>query len=205
MKTYYKTLIVLLLVLFNTQYIYSQWVQTGALNVTCVRSSLAVSGANLFYAPWGGYGVFLSTNNGTSWTNVSAGLPTSAISFCVSGTNLFAGIYWTQGVWRRPLSEMITSVKEISGKNPQDFSLHQNYPNPFNPSTKIQYSIAERSIVTLKIYDMLGREVADIVNGIKEAGNYEVNFDASKLVSGLYVYTLRAGNFTVSRKMILMK
>ena len=85
------------------------------------------------------------------------------------------------------------------------FELGQNYPNPFNPSTKIDYTISERSAVTLKVYDVLGNEVASLVNATQEAGKHTVNFDASKLSSGLYIYTLSAGNFTSSKKMMLLK
>jgi hypothetical protein len=85
------------------------------------------------------------------------------------------------------------------------FELSQNYPNPFNPSTTINYSLAERSAVTLKVYDVLGNEVATLVNTTKEAGKHSVNFDASRLSSGLYIYTLNTGNFTSSRKMMLLK
>ena len=86
-----------------------------------------------------------------------------------------------------------------------EFNLEQNYPNPFNPSTQINYSLAERSNVTIKVYDVLGNEIATLVNTTQEAGAYDVNFDASKLSSGLYVYTLSAGNFTSSKKMMLLK
>src|SRR5690606_14252386 len=85
------------------------------------------------------------------------------------------------------------------------FDLEQNYPNPFNPSTSIKYSVAERSNVNIKIYDMLGKEVANLVNTVKEAGSHEVSFNASNLASGMYVYTITAGNFTSSKKMMLMK
>jgi hypothetical protein len=86
-----------------------------------------------------------------------------------------------------------------------NFKLEQNYPNPFNPSTKIKYSVAERSNVSIKVFDMLGKEVTTLVNTSKEAGSYEVSFDASNLASGLYVYTINAGNFTSSKKMMLLK
>lgn len=86
-----------------------------------------------------------------------------------------------------------------------DYNLAQNYPNPFNPSTLINYSIPSRSNVTLKIYDMLGREVRTLVNATQEAGSYDVSFNASGLASGLYVYTLEAGSFKISKKMMLMK
>jgi hypothetical protein len=85
------------------------------------------------------------------------------------------------------------------------FNLEQNYPNPFNPSTTINYTLAERSAITLKVYDVLGNEVASLVNTTQEAGKYDVEFDASNLSSGLYIYTLNTGNFTSSRKMMLLK
>lgn len=88
---------------------------------------------------------------------------------------------------------------------PSTFFLNQNYPNPFNPSTSIQYQIAGISQVTLKVYDVLGNEVATLVNEAKPAGSYEVNFNASKLSSGIYFYRLQAGTFLKTKKMILMK
>ena len=86
-----------------------------------------------------------------------------------------------------------------------NFNLEQNYPNPFNPSTTINYTIAERSTVSLKVYDVLGNEVANLVNTTQEAGKYDVTFNASELSSGLYIYTLNTGNFTSSKKMMLLK
>lgn len=85
------------------------------------------------------------------------------------------------------------------------FYLKQNHPNPFNPSTTINYSIGERTNVSIKVYDMLGREVASLVNNVQEAGSYEVNFDAVNLVSGMYIYTIKAGHNTSSKKMMLLK
>ena len=88
---------------------------------------------------------------------------------------------------------------------PLAFQLEQNYPNPFNPSTKISYSIPQEGDVTLKIYDVLGNEVATLVNEEKPAGVYEVEFNAGNLSSGIYLYKLTAGNFIQTRKMILIK
>jgi hypothetical protein len=86
-----------------------------------------------------------------------------------------------------------------------DFKLEQNYPNPFNPSTSIKYSLAEASEVNLRVYDVLGNEVATLVNSAQNAGAYNVTFDASNLASGLYIYTLKTGNFVSSKKMMLLK
>ncbi len=111
----------------------------------------------------------------------------------------------------------VTSVDEINilSNKKQKFSLFQNYPNPFNPSTVIKYSIpssktpirggAGSGLVTLKIYDILGRVVTTLVNERQKPGNYEVQFDASSLASGIYFYQLRAGTFVKSRKMLLLK
>jgi len=107
-----------------------------------------------------------------------------------------------------PLVYTTFNIDVVSAENGQlvnSFELGQNYPNPFNPNTRITYSIAERTNVSLKVYDMLGREVATLVNEVKDAGSYDVNFNASNLASGMYVYTITAGNFTSSKKMMLMK
>lgn len=88
---------------------------------------------------------------------------------------------------------------------PDKFELSQNYPNPFNPSTIIKYSIAKSSVVSLKVFDILGREVRTLVNEYQAPGSYEVKFDASGLASSIYIYTIKAGNLIESRKMILNK
>ena len=98
-----------------------------------------------------------------------------------------------------------TDVKRENDLMPSSFKLSQNYPNPFNPSTTINFAIPMASKVVLKVYDVLGREVATLLDGEKGAGNYQVNFDASKLASGLYIYTINAGSFTSTKKMMLMK
>lgn len=85
------------------------------------------------------------------------------------------------------------------------FDLAQNYPNPFNPTTSISYTVPERTNVTLKVFDVLGREVANLVNGVQEAGSYSLNFDASKLSSGIYLYSISTGKYSATKKMMLMK
>ncbi len=88
---------------------------------------------------------------------------------------------------------------------PDNYSLKQNYPNPFNPSTKISFSLPKAGDVKLIVFDILGREVATLVNGYTGAGNHTVDFNASNLSSGVYLYKIQAGDFTETRKMILMK
>ena len=166
--------------------------------------SLAVSATNVFAGAYSN-GVFLTTDNGTNWIDVNDGFGSSRTISCLAvlGDDLFAGFYNGE-VRRRPLSQMITAVED-QNDIPISFNLSQNYPNPFNPSTKINYSIALSSPVILKIYDVLGNEVATLVNEEKPAGSYEVNFNASQLSSGIYFYKLQAGNFISTKKMILLK
>ncbi|MBK7981738.1 MAG: T9SS type A sorting domain-containing protein [Ignavibacteriae bacterium] len=85
------------------------------------------------------------------------------------------------------------------------FNLEQNYPNPFNPVTQINYSISKQGFVSLKIYNILGSEVENLISENQTAGNYTVTFDASKLASGVYMYKLETENFISTKKMILMK
>ena len=103
------------------------------------------------------------------------------------------------------MNDPATGVDNEDFDIPQTFSLLQNYPNPFNPSTNISYNIPNGSLVTLKVYDILGKEIVTLVNESKQAGSYNVQFDANNLSSGVYFYSIQAGDFFESRKMILMK
>lgn len=106
------------------------------------------------------------------------------------------------------LSGIATPVLSVSDENsalPEEFALRQNYPNPFNPSTTINYQLPKNSLVTLKVFDVLGKEVAELVNEMKDAGYYDVKFDASKLSSGIYFYRITAESFIATKKLLLMK
>lgn len=94
---------------------------------------------------------------------------------------------------------------EVDYSGTLNYSLEQNYPNPFNPSTTIKYSIPQAGIVTIKVCDVLGKETAKVVNKFMEAGNYKINIDAGKLSSGIYFYTITAGSFTKTLKMMVLK
>jgi hypothetical protein len=103
------------------------------------------------------------------------------------------------------LSQNTTGVAEENNSIPYSYSLDQNYPNPFNPSTKITYSVSQESPVTIKVFDLIGQEVAVLVDEVKEPGYYSVTFDALGLSSGIYIYRMRAGDFTSSKKMSILK
>jgi hypothetical protein len=121
------------------------------------------------------------------------------------------GVYRVNAGHKSPLrwdsvlvSINVTDVQDNSS-NPSSYNLFANYPNPFNPSTTIKYSIPEASFTTITIYDALGNEVSSLVNETKSAGTYEVEFNAADLSSGIYYYTLQAGSFAQTKKMILIK
>ena len=100
----------------------------------------------------------------------------------------------------------VTGIKQITGNIPDAFSLYQNYPNPFNPSTSIRFDVQRQSNVTLKVYDVMGREITTLIdNEVVSPGTKEVDFDASDLSSGIYFYTLSAGDFKATKKMMLLK
>jgi hypothetical protein len=99
--------------------------------------------------------------------------------------------------------------KAVAGQGqahtPTEFALEQNYPNPFNPTTTIRFAIPQNEHVTLKVYDLLGREVATLVDEPRKAGSYDETIDASRLASSVYVYRITAGNFSASKRLLLLK
>jgi len=99
----------------------------------------------------------------------------------------------------------IITTAENENKILRIYSLEQNYPNPFNPTTKISWQVPVGSKQTLKVYDLLGNEVATLVNEEKQPGIYEVEFDGTGLPSGVYFYQIRAGSFIETKKMVLIK
>jgi len=164
---------------------------------------LAIHGSDIFAGldP----GLYVSTVNQDNWINIGGGLPSlEVLSLFINDSAAFVGTDFG-GIWSRPLSQ-ITSVKgTMPPTAPESFELEQNYPNPFNPTTTISYQLRTGGHVTLKVYDILGREVAALVNAELEAGIYQVTFDGSRLASGVYFYRLTAPGFNQVRKMLLTK
>jgi len=157
-------------------------------NLPCAVHRTLPAGNKIFFASYWTYAVNTATRSS---------LPTYHWLGVADESPAYQALLW--------FNVPITDVELVDNNVPKQFSLGQNYPNPFNPTTKISFSLPEASNVVLKIFDVLGSEVATLFEGEKPAGNYEVNFDASKLASGMYVYTINAGNFTSTKKMMLMK
>ncbi len=109
------------------------------------------------------------------------------------------------GFWYLTVRELATSVEQIPSSVPKEFRLQQNYPNPFNPTTTIQFALPQRSNVTLKLYDILGRRVATLVDEELEPGVHKVNFDAEDLASGVYFYRIQAETFVRTKKLMLLR
>jgi photosystem II stability/assembly factor-like uncharacterized protein len=227
------------------------WTLLSGTTVRAVRSLSIRELTSRLYAGCNGPGIFVSTDNGSTWiqrnngltnTNVRAVTVESNIHTVsvLAGTNS-AGVYaspdaltWfpsndglgalsiltlkqlggyvyagtSAGVWRRPVPTEVKQVADV----PRTFALEQNYPNPFNPGTRILFSIpsgngrgGEREIVTLNVFDVLGRSVATLVNQELNPGSYEISFDASNLSSGVYCYRLTSGNFSAAKSMIVAR
>lgn len=153
-----------------------------------------------------GAGVFRTTNNGDVWEELNTGLTSPSIqslSLNVDGV-LFAGTF-TGGVFKTVAST--TSVDETGSDFPYSYALEQNYPNPFNPTTKIGFRVSGLGdrYVSLKVFDLLGREVATLVNERMMPGHYERTFDGSGLGSGVYFYRLAVNGFTETKKFVLLR
>jgi hypothetical protein len=145
---------------------------------------------------------------GTTEEWISVDIPLSDFEPTVNLTEVFQLMFTGNGTIYLDniyFSTMLSDVREVENSFPSDFVLEQNYPNPFNPATNIRFSIPEANQVSLRVYDLLGQEVATLVNQFMNAGTFEVSFDASNLPTGIYTYSITAGDFQSVKKMMLIK
>ncbi len=192
----------------NTWYPLAEGIDESVLSIVEVGDHIYVGGP---FIESGGvdYGQ-VAMWDGIKWSKLNGG----GIEGLVTNL-LFDGKYlWVGGVIVRiegvdqygGVARYLIPTVDVEEQNaPEHYTLLQNYPNPFNPSTTIEYSIATESIVQLKVFSMLGEEVATLVDEVKQPGTYYSNFDASGLPSGMYIYTLKAGSYSESKKLLLVK
>lgn len=191
--------------IFVTKNFGESWERLGTEFQANVIDDLLFSNGALFAAV-DQVGVVYSMNDGAIWNILTGNLPIEddfVSALFIHNGKIFAGLSAAHGVWSAPLPTTGVDDKEPL---PRDAVLAQNYPNPFNPSTKISFTLPKAELVTLKVYDVLGQEVATIFrNERRRAGNNTVDFNAPHLASGVYFYTLTAGNFLETKKMLLVR
>ena len=167
-------------------------------------SSILAHGQEVFTGTMAG--VFALGVDDTSWIDCNTGFALSSqavYALASSDSDLFAGL--SGSIWKRPFSQITAVRQPVAPSHPKFFQLRQNYPNPFNPSTVINYELPFESRVTVKIFDLLGREVGTLVNERQNAGSHSVKFNATNFPSGVYLYRLQAGTFAETKKLMLIK
>jgi photosystem II stability/assembly factor-like uncharacterized protein len=168
--------------------------------------SLPVSPFTVYGSTWRGQGVVASSDNGTTWTSIGTGLTYFS---CFETRNLPGSSSYlfvtTYGGGIYGFNYTPTFVEKDGTTLPAEYILEANYPNPFNPSTTISFSLPKSDFVSLKVFDLLGREISTLVEGRLEAGKYKVNFNGTNLASGVYLFNLRSNSFNKTNKMNLLK
>lgn len=153
--------------------------------------------------PYSHGGLYLTENYGKTWRKVFDGGIRDIFADTDSPRTIYANTRY--GIIRFKDTLIVSSVNSFGTEIPKSYSLEQNYPNPFNPSTNIHFSIPEEGFVSLKLFNILGQKIVTLVNEVKRAGKYEITFDASQLTSGIYFYSLNAGNYIQTKKLILLR
>ena len=178
----------------------TNWVLTtlGGLDVKAVT----VYNGNVFAAT--SSNVFMSTNNGANWINKTQNFVNTNLLYSLPILNNYIFACAMGFLWRRSYSDIISEIGTTT-TGIKDYHLAQNYPNPWNPTTSIKYSIPKSGLVTLKVYNILGKEVTKLVNDNQSPGTYTVDFQGAELPSGIYFYRLQAGNYSETKQMILIK
>lgn len=189
------------------------WLNTGSFSNRVLTNNTDLQLTDMF----GFYGAGTPANNVTYWMPLAGSPALTGANFTnpnLSGfettthVGAFGNTNWTEG-WANFNPKNYTpspvGIQQISTEIPDVFRLNQNYPNPFNPSTKINFALPKSSFVSLKVFDIAGREVAELINENLNVGTYEYEFNAAKLNSGIYFYRINTEGFTLTKKMMLIK
>ena len=177
------------------------WNKISELNLSFVYSSVVDLSGTYYVSSWTG-GVYTSSNDGTTWSSLGmSGFGVSTVMVSPNSQDIYLGT--KEG----KVFKMNASVTGVEGETelPTEFSLSQNYPNPFNPSTTIEFALPVSGKYSLKIFDILGQEVASLINGELNGGMHKITFNAKQLASGMYIYRLTGNNVNITKKMMLMK
>lgn len=177
------------------------WTLSGLAGIQFV--TIIHSGGGRLFSGSPAHGVFRSTDDGVTWGQIDAGLAdTSVYSLTIGSAGTVFAATASQGVFRA--AQAATGVQETSDVVPVQFLLEQNFPNPFNPGTTIRYQLSKPSEISLKIYNLLGEEVATLVSGVQNSGVHQIQW-SPQLSSGTYICRLRTGDGVQSRRLILLK
>jgi hypothetical protein len=178
-----------------------QWTYIGFKDTI---TTLAVNSSGILFVGTPDYGVFRSSDEGVTWTPTNSGLT----NLQVRSIGIYSNGYVFIGTNGGPVFASLqttTSADLKVDELPQQYFLNQNFPNPFNPITTISYSLPKRSLVQIKIFTVLGKEIAVLVNEEQITGNHKIEFNGTNLPSGVYFYRLTTGDFTDTKKLILLK
>ena len=167
-------------------------------------TAIVLTAQDKLYASTEKNGVFTTTTGATQWTSAAGGLSDLRLKDLVLGPGGYLYAISDSGALCRTTTALV-AVEAPTSVQPEMYSLHQNYPNPFNPSTVISFHLPVVSPVRLVVFDLLGREMAVLVNERREAGVHEITLDASRLSSGVYFYRLHAGDFVSTKRMVVLK
>jgi|GEM_PF-561309 len=151
-----------------------------------------------------GFNIYLSTNNGTTWTTTYTGTTNALLDIDIATPNC-CPVGWAVGNGGTIVGPFPLGIGNINNQAPLEYKLSQNYPNPFNPSTVISFGLPKAGNVKLVVFDLLGREVKTLVNEFRQSGNYTVDFNAANFASGVYFYKIESGSFNETKKMLLVK
>lgn len=178
------------------------WTKASNLNAPFIYSIAVNLSGKIYVASWTS-GVYESSDNGNTWNSLGmGGFGVSALVVTKNSDNVYIGT--KEG--KIYLSKRVSNVTSVESEEvPTKFELNQNYPNPFNPVTTIKFAVPEKGRYTLKVYNILGQEVATLFDDEMNAGVQKLTFNASKFASGVYIYRLIGNNVNISKKMILMK
>jgi len=178
---------------------FATWNQFGTTPIMCLYSD----GSSLYASAGKDDSAYVSVDMGNTWADISDGLDHYIKSFSNHSGQLFAA------QWDIDSSIVVynstTNIDDDGGGTLMNFELSQNYPNPFNPTTNISYTLPDNQFVTLKVYNLLGDVIAELVNEYKRAGTHSIKFDGSQLASGVYLYRINTKTTVQNRKMMLIK